>query len=186
MVTRLDLTCVLQSTVLVGLGGSRDWLCLIQGSSHQRCSICSHAWHPQYQNIANLGNVSARRDASLPACKAIQRALALRELVDFVMVGQSKAVSSKDCSKREVASTWKEREIPQFGSHLSIVPNNFPCHLKIQLYQVSSIKHLKYKTPLNCTLPPKILLRCRIQLYQVPSTKYQAPLNCTLQFCPAT
>ena len=52
--------------------------------------------------------------------------------VDFVMVGQSEAVSTKDCSRREVASTWKERGAPQFDSHLSIVPPNFAQPPKIQ------------------------------------------------------
>ena len=47
---------------------------------------------------------------ALLGSKAIQCAvLKQREKVDFVMVGQSEAVFSKDCSRREVASTWKER-----------------------------------------------------------------------------
>ena len=43
--------------------GYRDWS-PVQGSSHQRCWICSHIPHPLYR-IANLGTVSTSRHAHL-------------------------------------------------------------------------------------------------------------------------
>ena len=105
--------------------GYRDWS-PVQGSSHQRCWICSHIPHPLYR-IASLGTVSANRRTHL--LRSREAKYRTQEGgggggADFVTLWQSKAVWSEDLGVRRCQVPGRRKGMPQFGKHLPIRTNS--------------------------------------------------------------
>ena len=105
--------------------GYRDWS-PVQGSSHQRCWICSHIPHPLYR-IANLGTVSASRLAHLFRSRKQNTKHKKREEVGEQiswLCGNPRQFEAKilGCGRCQVPG--RRKGMPQFGKHLPIRTNS--------------------------------------------------------------